>query len=200
MDSSVFHPELVLWHSLDYQWCYGPGQGFHAATVVKCLWYAWPAPPRQQKSKGCAQQRKTKKRHQKRHWNPNKFLFAVLSHPHAMIIQRIMYICVFSSLKVWEVGCEIRSLFTSAPWSCYHRLFSSSLCHHLSLLWNLRLSVILPVTDLAITHFTQPSTSLSLHLLVLATLTVSHKPIPTPPPISLSLPDSHLPFLRGSFV
>lgn len=37
VDCGVFHPVLVQWHSSDYQWCYGLGQGFHATTVVKCL-------------------------------------------------------------------------------------------------------------------------------------------------------------------
>lgn len=67
----------------------------------------------------------------------------VQSHPHAMIIQCVMYVCVFFKLPVRVVGCEIGSLCSSAPQSCFHR-FLSSVRHHLSLHHNLRLTISLP--------------------------------------------------------
>lgn len=123
VENGVFHPVLVQWHSSDYQWCYVLGQGFHAATMVKRLWYAWPVPCRQQKSKGRAQQKKSKKAPKEalkpyvvigcvcmracvRACSHARSYVCVQSHPHAMIIHCVMYVCVFcapsQSGEVWN--------------------------------------------------------------------------------------------------
>lgn len=73
--------------------------------------------------------------------------------------------CVFSSLlpERWSVksGLSLSLGLVSTD--------SSSVCHHLSLPWNLRRSITLPVTDLAITHFTPAAPSPPALLLVLVT-------------------------------
>lgn len=131
--------------------------------------------------------RRRVKRHQKRRWSPVKFLFAacvsvcmfayvcVQSHPHAMIIHCVMYVCVFEAPKPewWGVKSGVSAsqpppvLFPQIP------LFSTSPSvsppqpppPHLSL----------SDSDLAIAHFTllPPCQSFSPLLLVFLTLSTS---------------------------
>lgn len=62
-------------------------------------------------------------------------------------------VCVFSVLPVSVVRCEIECLCSSAPPVLFPQILSSAR-HHLSLQHNLRLSISLPDSDLAIAHFT----------------------------------------------
>lgn len=124
-DSVVFHPVLVHWPGSDYQQRYGPGRDFHAATMVKCLWYARPVPSGQQKSKAWAQQKRSKRMH----WSPLNLWWCVLtSQPHAMIDHTcVMCLCVLCSLPGRVSGCEIRSLCHSALQSRFRR-YSYTIC------------------------------------------------------------------------
>lgn len=105
------------------------------------------------------------------------------------IIRREVFVCVcfsmhFQSHPYYDhTVCDVYMFFLASQserWcmksglsfsgSCFHRV--SSFCHHLSLPWNLRRSITLPVSDLAIAHFTPAVPSVSLLLLVLVTRSV----------------------------
>lgn len=189
---------------LGLSWRCGSGQGFHAATMVKCLWYAWPAPHRQHKSRGWAQKKKKKGKKA-----PNEtlkscevlFLLCVcVCVSHACSKSATCYdhtlcdVCVFSILSVRQVEHEIRVSLSL----CLVSTDSSSVCHHLSIPRNLRCSITLPVTDLAFTHFTPPPPSVSLPpACPCHSFCIYHSFSAS---LLLSDTASHLLFLRDSFV
>lgn len=160
-------------------------------------------PPGSQNLKEEHSTRRVKKGTKKRLWNLIPCV-CVHSKSPACCDHTPCAVSVFSRLPVRVVGCEIGSLCSSAPESCFHRFFSSSAHHHLSLHCNLHLSISLWDSDLAVAFFhTPPFVSVSPFL----SLSLSFCPPAYLPHsahlshhLSPALSASHLPFLEGSFV